>query len=919
MNDRDLRPPAPGPGPLAPGFDALEVAIVELACTIARASGASPSTPFALMGLDSLGTIELAAAVEAMLGVEVPPDVVADCRNARTLAARVAAMRPDELTAVTVVDPFEQMFLDAVLPPDIRPSSTKGGASSSFTQAQSILLTGATGYLGRALARELLDQTHARLLCVVRSGQQPARERLRHDLVRAGVDGCTFDSRITVIEGDLSHTRFGWEQSTFQAIGARVDAICHAGAMVNWVLPYRSLRAANVIGTRELLKLASMRGVPFHFVSSLSVCYSTLAPELVGEEFDALSYLRGVHLGYAQTKVVAEALVREAGRRGLPVSIYRPSLISGHSVTGVFNREDLLTRLVTGCAQMGMAPDLDWVLDCQPVDCVAQHIVSLSGRRGVFHLAHAQPRHWRECALWMRLYGYPIRLVPYHEWLRQLDRVTSGDDAAGHPLRPLRSFFLERPQDAGGWTRAELYEVSRRPRVTALESGSRANARPDPALDAALLERYVEAFVAGGVLTHPARRAGQKPRLRELDAKFFSQTLGKDVRSVECLGRLSDHSIISELTAWRSGHQTGLFAYRLSGSGLVFQHSGRRPECRNTRPDPSSHRRDQLDVVVKVKAADREAIAVGEAVARMCDDRVGDAYARWGHRLGLIQSHVRELAIYGQQDAAFVAHLPAALGALADEAGGTWTLVLEHLTDAILMDSMERQQEWTADRIDCAIRGLAALQAVWFGRVDELRQKPWIGYIPSCADVADMSDLWTAMAQHASARFSAWADPAIASIQRRLVAHVSRWWRRLDESPRTLIHNDFNPRNICLRREPASSDDEGRLRLCAYDWELATVGAPQRDLAELLCFVLPVDVADEHIEHWIERHRRLLERESGIAIDRADWTEGFRAANFDLMLSRLPMYALIHRIRRQPFLPRVVRTWRRLYERFPLI
>ena len=152
-----------------------------------------------------------------------------------------------------------------------------------------------------------------------------------------------------------------------------------------------------------------------------------------------------------------------------------------------------------------------------------------------------------------------------------------------------------------------------------------------------------------------------------------------------------------------------------------------------------------------------------------------------------------------------------------------------------------------------------------------------------------------------------------------IVETIRDWWPALEALPRTLIHNDFNPRNICLRRGPASSDDEGRLRLCAYDWELATVGAPQRDLAELLCFVLPVDVADEHIEHWIERHRRLLERESGIAIDRADWTEGFRAANFDLMLSRLPMYALIHRIRRQPFLPRVVRTWRRLYERFPLI
>ena len=48
-----------------------------------------------------------------------------------------------------------------------------------------------------------------------------------------------------------------------------------------------------------------------------------------------------------------------------------------------------------------------------------------------------------------------------------------------------------------------------------------------------------------------------------------------------------------------------------------------------------------------------------------------------------------------------------------------------------------------------------------------------------------------------------------------------------------LIHNDFNPRNLALRREV------GGWRLCAYDWELATIGVPQHDCAEFLCFVLP--------------------------------------------------------------------------------
>ena len=77
----------------------------------------------------------------------------------------------------------------------------------------------------------------------------------------------------------------------------------------------------------------------------------------MSEDFDSLPELRGIHLGYAQTKVVAEALVREAGRRGLPVHIYRPALITGHSLTGAFNRDDLVSALVRGSIHMGVAPD----------------------------------------------------------------------------------------------------------------------------------------------------------------------------------------------------------------------------------------------------------------------------------------------------------------------------------------------------------------------------------------------------------------------------------------------------------------------------------------------------------------------------------------------------------------------------------
>jgi hypothetical protein len=413
---------------------------------------------------------------------------------------------------------------------------------------------------------------------------------------------------------------------------------------------------------------------------------------------------------------------------------------------------------------------------------------------------------------------------------------------------------------------------------------------PMPSLDASLLQRYFDAFVESGVLPRTARPKGAAS-MSTPDASFFDGALGAHVRSAEPLGRLSDHSIVSELTSWKSGQATGLHRYRL-------------------RIDDGPHRGER-EVVVKIKPSDDLTIEVGEALSRVCSERVGATYARWASRIGFTAGHLRELAIYGQRDARFERHTPGVFGSVAAPERGVWAIVLESLRDARLRDSVDRPESWRTTDIDCAIDGLATLQSVWYGREPELRKQPWIGYIPTASEIAEMGDLWEAIAAHAAPRFSAWTDPTLAAIQHRIVATAETWWRALETVPRTLIHNDFNPRNICFL-------DDREPRLIAYDWELACVGAPQRDLAELLCFLLPADVSDGEIDRFMEKHRSALERETATRIDRTDWEDGCRAAVLDLMLNRLPMYALVHRVRRQPFLPRVVQTWRRLYERFPL-
>jgi thioester reductase-like protein len=890
-----------------------------------------PDTPLALLGLDSLSTIEMAAALEAAFGCELPVDVMIDCTDVRSLTARISALRAAQANEAPL-DPFELMLADAVLPDDVRPQAGLC-ASTDLRSARRILLTGATGFLGGALLEELLATTDAEIVCLVRD---PSASRRKPPATQPGGHAVASvfrrKDRIRLLTGDLSHPRLGLGQARFDELADSSDAILHCGAAVNWVYTYGSLRAANVLGTLELLRLACRRAVPFHFVSSLSVCYPADGPQSADETYDALPNLRGVHLGYAQTKVVAEALVRETAERGLPVRVYRPALISGHSTNGAFNPDDLITALVRGCVHMETAPDLDWNLDCQPVDVVARGIVALSGRPGpVFHLGHRRPRHWRECVLWMRMYGYRIRLIPYHAWLRQLDAGTapSSGDAAVHPLRPLRTFFVNRCASARGLTLPELYEESRRTSAsneTTLASLSEAGIQPPP-LDAALLDLYFAAFRTTGALPPPprasvpgpARRlvhrslgkggfntghgatqpAAPKPTAKagatvqhgstrvntEWSVTEMTALLDRPVSSVTICDTGSDHSIVSELTAWRSRRPTGLFAAR------VTVEDG----C-------------DLNVRLKAKAADTDVIAVGEAVAGLLDPAVGEAYAKWSDRMGFTASHVREIEIYRQVDPRFVRHAPALLGSRIDEASSTWLLALEELSGTMLMNSADTPGAWRRGDIETALAGLASLHAIWHGREAELRRMPWIGYVQSASGVWEMSDLWTALAAQAAPAFSSWAHPDIASVQRRVIAGIASWWPALEAAPLTLIHHDFNPRNICLRNGA----------LCAYDWELATIGAPQRDLAEFLCFVLEPGCSAGDVEGWIEHYRLALEKATGTCIETEPWQLGFRGALYDLLINRLATYALVHRIRRQSFLPRVVRTWWQLYEQFPI-
>lgn len=385
--------------------------------------------PVSLIGVDdsffelgghSLKVSKMLLSVSQRWGKVIPIGRFIANPSVRTLADSVEGKN-----VVGSQNNHEVLVKDMSLPPGFIESLSLG----SFPGEGKILLTGATGFLGVFLLREILRLTSSKVVCLVRAkSNQEARKRVMTALsnFRIFVNDCL--DRVEVVSGDVSMESMGLSKEVYDRLALDVSSIYHAAAKVNHVISYASLKEQNVVSVSNLLKFSvAKRNKTFNFVSTVAAAsymsdFSTLA-----ECHPADSYPKFINNGYVLSKWVAEHMLWRASKEGLKVNVFRPGNIVGATDTGVcspFSNRILL--MLKGCMQMGYAPAWDMSFDFSPVDFVARSIVLLAEKTdggGWFHLVNRNSPTWKEYVSSARVVAPDLVLEPPETWRGRLHGI----------------------------------------------------------------------------------------------------------------------------------------------------------------------------------------------------------------------------------------------------------------------------------------------------------------------------------------------------------------------------------------------------------------------------------------------------------------------------------------------------------------
>lgn len=472
-------------------------------------------TDFFSLGLDSLGSIQVRGAIMRKLntGKPIGQNIVFEKPTVGRLAGYLYRLRAgksaDERPEVEVMKGLVEKYshFQRHAPGGSEEEgeyvvSTSGVSTArpSDNNGISQVVTGASGSLGAHIVSQLVVRNSVRgVYCLVRAKSlDHARERIIQSLQARRVYGSLPQealAKIVSFPSDFSQEDLGLTPEVYGELLDKVNIVIHAAWQVNFNMDVSSFENAHIRGSHNIMTfcLKSRRSHPasFNFCSSISTVLSDISP-CICETLP--SYQNALHMGYAQSKLVAEKLCSIAAREtGMTTRILRIGQVSGDEAHGIWNAMEAIPLTIQSARTIHALPSPvnDEKVSWLPVNNVAAAIIDLScistraadNGAVVFHVSHPKLLSWNNGVLpAMRKAGLKFETVKPTEWVRRL-KASSQDPEVNPPVKLLE--FFERKYACDEVRSASYIDTSKACKFSPA-------LRETKELDAELLGRFVE-------------------------------------------------------------------------------------------------------------------------------------------------------------------------------------------------------------------------------------------------------------------------------------------------------------------------------------------------------------------------------------------------------------------------------------------
>lgn len=366
--------------------------------------------------------------------------------------------------------------------------------------------------------------------------------------------------------------------------------------------------------------------------------------------------------------------------------------------------------------------------------------------------------------------------------------------------------------------------------------------------------------------------------IKEIDTDFFKKSLDdKTVCNVNQIQGQNKQGFVTDIAQQVSKKLSGIFAY----------------EIQTTLKSKKAF--------LKIKAHDREIILGSAKVLEVLNPGMAELLIKRSEHLPFKNCHLREIEILSKKDPIIEQVAPCFLGSFIDFNKEAFVLIQEKIGDDWFISEILNTQKWNLKTKESAIRKLAGLHKKFLNHELAVKElSPSIIEMLSLDKFDEQMDLWDALFTLSYSQLKN-NYPVLFQFYSEALVDFEITLNKLAQLDKTLIHYDFNPRNIAY-------NDKQEIKI--FDWEFAAWGVPQRDLIEFILFVSTAEDVVDDFEILSKLHYEIL-----FSDYRADqnqsyrqWIMGCQLSLKEFTLKRLPFYFVLAELSFCPYIDRVLKN-----------